>query len=140
MNYKVTHYPTRQRFEIELENMTAYAEYRLTDNSLDIIHTFVPPALEGRGSLARSRKPLMITRKPITSNRKALARTRRVVETTSGIFTIETLFKATGRHTLRCSARDSGVIPPFIDTNTGTSYHSRSKTYRQLIGNLSVTY
>ena len=25
MNYKVTHYPTRQRFEIELENMTAYA-------------------------------------------------------------------------------------------------------------------
>ncbi len=22
MNYKVTHYPTRQRFEIELENMT----------------------------------------------------------------------------------------------------------------------
>ena len=49
MNYKVTHYPTRQRFEIELENMTAYAEYRLTDNSLDIIHTFVPPALEGKG-------------------------------------------------------------------------------------------
>ena len=49
MNYKVTHYPTRQRFEIELENMTAYAEYRLTNNSLDIIHTFVPPALEGRG-------------------------------------------------------------------------------------------
>ena len=49
MNYKVTHYPTRQRFEIELENMKAYAEYRLTDNSLDIIHTFVPPALEGRG-------------------------------------------------------------------------------------------
>ena len=31
MNYKVTHYPTRQRFEIELENMTAYAKYRLTD-------------------------------------------------------------------------------------------------------------
>lgn len=25
------------------------AEYKLTDNSLDIIHTFVPPALEGRG-------------------------------------------------------------------------------------------
>ena len=49
MNYKVTHYPTRQRFEIELENMTAYAEYRLTDNSLDIIHTFVHPALEGSG-------------------------------------------------------------------------------------------
>ena len=49
MNYKVTHYPTRQRFEIELESMKAYAEYRLTDNSLDIIHTFVPPALEGRG-------------------------------------------------------------------------------------------
>ena len=50
MNYKVTHYPTRQRFEIELENMTAYAEYRLTDNSLDIIHTFVPPALEGKAA------------------------------------------------------------------------------------------
>ena len=74
MNYKVTHYPTRQRFEIELENMTAYAKYRLTDNSLDIIHTFVPPALEE--SLAHSRKPLMTTRKPITSNRKALARTQ----------------------------------------------------------------
>ena len=49
MNYKVTHYPTRQRFEIELENMKANAEYRLTDNSLENIHTFVPPALEGRG-------------------------------------------------------------------------------------------
>ena len=53
MNYKVTHYPTRQRFEIELKGMTAYAEYRLTNDSLDIIHTFVPPALEGRGIASR---------------------------------------------------------------------------------------
>lgn len=105
MNYKVTHYPTRQRFEIELENMTAYAEYRLTDNSLDIIHTFVPPALEGRGiasALTETAYDYAESQSPQTG-RHLLVRDR-VVETTSGIFTIETLFKATGRHTLRCSA------------------------------------
>ena len=103
MNYKVTHYPTRQRFEIELENMTAYAEYRLTDNSLDIIHVR-SPALEGRGSQAHSRKPLMITRSQSPQTGRHLLVCDRVVETTSGIFTIETLFKSTGRHT-------SGVLP-----------------------------
>lgn len=76
MNYKVTHYPTRQRFEIELENMKAYAEYRLTDNSLDIIHTFVPPALEGRGIASALTEAAYDYAKPITSNRKALARMR----------------------------------------------------------------
>ena len=49
MNYKITHYPNKQRFEIEIGGMTAYAEYYLHDGSLDIIHTFVPSALEGQG-------------------------------------------------------------------------------------------
>lgn len=39
MNYKITHYPNDQRFEIEIEGMKAYAEYELHDNGLDITHT-----------------------------------------------------------------------------------------------------
>lgn len=49
MNYKITHYPNNQRFEIELEGMKAYAEYTLHDGGLDITHTFVPQPLEGQG-------------------------------------------------------------------------------------------
>ena len=121
MNYKVTHYPTRQRFEIELENMTAYAEYKLTDNSLDIIHTFVPPALEGRGIASA-----------LTEAAYDYAKANHLKPEGTCSYAAVWL----KRHILRCSACDSGVIQSFIDTNFGTSYHSRSITYRQLIGNL----
>lgn len=49
MEYHVTHFPERQRFEIVTDGYTAFLEYELEDDSLDIVHTLVPPALEGRG-------------------------------------------------------------------------------------------
>ena len=52
MNYEITHYPDRKRFETELEGVTAFVEYRLINGGLDIIHTVVPPPIEGRGVAA----------------------------------------------------------------------------------------
>lgn len=52
MNYEITHRPERKRFETELDGVTAYVEYRLTDGALDIVHTIVPPAIGGRGVAA----------------------------------------------------------------------------------------
>lgn len=52
MEYSINHLPERHLFTIELEGYTAYVEYCLHDESLDIIHTIVPPPLEGRGVAA----------------------------------------------------------------------------------------
>lgn len=52
MNCEITHRPERKRFETELDGVTAYVEYRLTDGALDIVHTIVPPAIGGRGVAA----------------------------------------------------------------------------------------
>lgn len=49
MNYDIKHQPEELRFETEVEGIKAYLEYRLVNHSLDIIHTYVPPTLEGRG-------------------------------------------------------------------------------------------
>lgn len=49
MEYQVTHDPERHRFEVHLEGNTAYLEYESYDQEMDITHTIVPPALEGRG-------------------------------------------------------------------------------------------
>lgn len=48
-NYEVIHYPAEHRFEVKEEGLTAYVEYELTDDGLDILHTVVPRPLEGRG-------------------------------------------------------------------------------------------
>jgi uncharacterized protein len=45
----VTHDPTTGRFEIRNEKGTALLTYRHRGADLDLIHTEVPPALEGRG-------------------------------------------------------------------------------------------
>jgi predicted GNAT family acetyltransferase len=37
------------RFELEREGQTAYLEYNLAGNVLQLIHTEVPPALRGTG-------------------------------------------------------------------------------------------
>lgn len=49
MEYKIIHQPEQELFKTEVEGHTAFAEYRLTDGGLDIIHTIVPKPLEGRG-------------------------------------------------------------------------------------------
>ena len=49
MEYTVNHYPEKNRFEVVEDGLTAYVEYRLRGDALDIIHTIVPKNLEGRG-------------------------------------------------------------------------------------------
>lgn len=52
MEYEITHYTEKKRFETKLEGAKAFVQYRLMDGKLDIIHTIVPPAIEGRGIAA----------------------------------------------------------------------------------------
>jgi len=40
---------SRQRFELDVEGGTAFANYRLAPGSVIITHTETPPALRGRG-------------------------------------------------------------------------------------------
>ena len=42
MEYTVNHYPEKNRFEVVEDGLTAYVEYRLRGDALDIIHTIVP--------------------------------------------------------------------------------------------------
>ena len=42
MEYTVNHYPEKHRFEVVEDGLTAYVEYRLRGDALDIIHTIVP--------------------------------------------------------------------------------------------------
>jgi uncharacterized protein len=47
---RVIHEPERRRFIIALDEGSAVLEYRAIDSAtLDYYHTFVPPALRGRG-------------------------------------------------------------------------------------------
>ncbi len=41
--------PARSRFEMEVEGVTAFVDYRVTGDVLVVPHTEVPRALEGRG-------------------------------------------------------------------------------------------
>ena len=52
MNYEIIHQPEHKLFKTEVEGRTAFAEYRLIGDSLDIIHTIVPKPLEGQGVAA----------------------------------------------------------------------------------------
>ena len=49
MDYIITHYPDNKRFETQVDGAVAFVQYRLSGDKLDIIHTIVPPAIEGRG-------------------------------------------------------------------------------------------
>ena len=49
MDYIITHYPDKKRFETQVDGVTAFVQYRLSGDKLDIIHTIVPPAIGGRG-------------------------------------------------------------------------------------------
>lgn len=45
----VRHQPQASRFEAEVDGQIARCDYRLHDGVMDLVHTEVPPALEGRG-------------------------------------------------------------------------------------------
>ena len=52
MDYKIIHQPEQKLFKTEVDGRTAFVESRLLGNSLDFIHTIVPPPIEGRGIAA----------------------------------------------------------------------------------------
>ena len=52
MDYKITHQPEQKLFKTEVDGRTAFVEYRLLGDYLDIIHTIVPKPIEGRGIAA----------------------------------------------------------------------------------------
>lgn len=45
----INHNPQTHRFVLAKDGETAYVEYVLNEDSLDITHTFVPKSLEGQG-------------------------------------------------------------------------------------------
>ena len=49
MNYEIIHQPEQKLFKTEVDGRTAFVQYRLIGDSLDIIHTIVPQPIEGRG-------------------------------------------------------------------------------------------
>ncbi|MDR2912426.1 MAG: N-acetyltransferase [Alistipes sp.] len=48
-DHKVIHKPADHRFEVWEEGTVGYVEYSLRDGTIDILHTIVPPRMEGRG-------------------------------------------------------------------------------------------
>lgn len=52
MEYEIVHHPESYRFEITKDGLTAFVQYRLIGNTLDIIHTKVPEPWEGQGIAA----------------------------------------------------------------------------------------
>ena len=45
----VEDHPERRRFELVVDGITAFSEYRLHGDVITFVHTLVPPELEGRG-------------------------------------------------------------------------------------------
>ena len=45
----VRHNPQSSRFETEVDGQLARCDYRMQDDVMNLVHTEVPPALEGRG-------------------------------------------------------------------------------------------
>lgn len=52
MEYEIIHEQEKKMFKIRVDGYIAYVEYSLHDDSLDVIHTFVPSPLEGKGVAA----------------------------------------------------------------------------------------
>ena len=52
MEYEITHQPEQCLFKTIVDGRTAFAQYRLLNGDLDIIHTIVPKPLEGQGIAA----------------------------------------------------------------------------------------
>lgn len=52
MQPEILHHKDECRFETVVDGYTAYVEYVITDNTIDIIHTKVPREIGGRGIAA----------------------------------------------------------------------------------------
>ena len=52
MDYEIIHQPDQHLFKTNVEGRTAFAQYRIINGGLDIIHTIVPKPLEGQGIAA----------------------------------------------------------------------------------------
>ncbi len=49
MKIKIIHDKDKHTVKTEIDGYTAYVKYRINGTKLDIIHTLVPPPLEGKG-------------------------------------------------------------------------------------------
>jgi predicted GNAT family acetyltransferase len=49
MSFTVVNNRAANRFEVDLDGKVAILEYAETDAAIDLLHTEVPPALEGHG-------------------------------------------------------------------------------------------
>jgi predicted GNAT family acetyltransferase len=49
MDLSIHNNKTNQQFETEVEGEKAFIEYRMKGDAIALMHTWVPPALEGRG-------------------------------------------------------------------------------------------
>lgn len=52
MQPEILHHEEKCRFESIVDGYTAYVEYRITNNAIDITHTIVPREIGGRGIAA----------------------------------------------------------------------------------------
>lgn len=52
MKTSVNHNPAASRFETTVDGQLCVADYRLEGGVMSMTHTYVPPALEGRGIAA----------------------------------------------------------------------------------------
>jgi uncharacterized protein len=52
MTLKILHNPDKSRFEVTIQAQLCVADYRLHGSVMTMTHTYVPPALEGRGIAA----------------------------------------------------------------------------------------
>lgn len=52
MDYQIKHLPEDNKFVTEVEGETAWVEYTVYENYLNIIHTIVPRPISGRGIAA----------------------------------------------------------------------------------------
>lgn len=59
MEYEVIHNELSHRFEAKFEKYMAVVEYRDRGDHWTVVHTFVPPHLEGRGIAAVLTKTLL---------------------------------------------------------------------------------
>lgn len=52
MELDIKHLPEKNRFETTVDGFTAFVNYRIANEALDILHTVVPRAIEGQGIAA----------------------------------------------------------------------------------------
>ncbi len=49
MKHNIRHSQKQKRFEVEVDGRLAYLEYRLGERTMDLVYTYVPEELRGKG-------------------------------------------------------------------------------------------